>query len=168
MDTRFPGLIRNFPSAKVGDFFMFFDGDDEPSFAMKVTDPGSGSEDLLSFSHPAHPTMTAPTILNGDQFLKKDVMVITGAVLRAASPLTSFRPGVPHGNDPGVVIFVPGAVCIRAWQGQGTVYINIGNGEAIDSRAHAGSMWCDAWEIVQLGDNKETILCSRGKPKASA
>jgi hypothetical protein len=170
MITDFSGQMMQFPNVKLGTFFVSFDDDDHPILAMKTSGDVSGESDgaVLVFTLAVHPSMTPPTILRSDIFRNRDVLVLAEAAIRPMFQLSKLRRGSPSVNFPGPIIIDAQGVFIRAWAGSGTVDVDVKSGAIASSLTHPGSTWVDDWKIVLREQNGESVLCHRGRPKASA
>jgi len=95
MEVRFPGSMTPFPKLEFGEFFLYFDSDDDPASGMKIFDASSQAKHaaVLSFSESAHPSMTPPIILAGDRFQNRDVCLMQNAAFRPPFDVTHFRRG---------------------------------------------------------------------------
>lgn len=175
MHIDFPGKMIPFGQMELGQFFVFFDEDDQPNFAMSivrsvsvgVSQGRTGEIAVLSFSTPVHAAYTPPTVLKAQQFLHRDVLALLDAQFRPVFEIAKLRRGLPSINHPGPVIFAQGHTFIRAWQDTGTIDVDVASGAAVGTR-HEGGTWVEDWAIVLNIRSTECVLCERGKPAASA
>lgn len=176
MHVDFPGKMIPFGQLELGQFFIFFDEDDQPNFAMPIfrsVSVGVVSQDragqeiaVLSFSTPVHASCTPPTVLKAPQFQNRDVLALPDAQFRPILGIAKLRRGLPSINQPGPVIFAQGNTFIRAWQDTGTIDVDVASGAAVDTRHAAGGAWVEDWTIVLNIRSTECVLCERGKPAA--
>jgi hypothetical protein len=175
MRVDFPGKMIPFGQMDVGQFFVFFDEQDQPNFAMPIfrsiatgisQDRAEGQVAVLSFSTPVHATYTPPTVLHAAQFQNRDVLVLPDAQFRPGFGIAQLRRGLPSLNYPGPVIFAEGHTFVRAWHDNRTIDVDVDTGAAIDAR-RAGGAWVEDWTIILNIGSTECVLCARGKPAAS-
>ena len=88
-------------------------------------------------------------------------------IFRPAVEVSKLRRGLPNPYYPGPVIFAGGAAFIRAWEGAGTIDIDLMTGAASISN-HQESIWTDDWVVVLNARTSELLLCERGKSAAAA
>jgi hypothetical protein len=112
MRVDFPGVMMPFSQVAAGDCLLFFtEGAQMPDVGMKVS--VGGSDAVLSFTTPVHPSMTPPTVLYG--FENKQLCVLRDATVRPKYDANGVWCGSPSINRPGPIIFANRVTFIRAW-----------------------------------------------------
>ena len=164
MQIDFPGTMTGFAAVQPGDFFVYFD-DQGSALGMKIYDSSKKTVAVVSFSVAGHPSVTPPTVLEEFQFQNRSVCVVPSAVSRPPFDLNDLRSNSPSLDRPGPIIVGVGGTFIRAYGRSGTIDVDLNTGAAEQSRAHAGSVWIDNWEIVlPSAEGGSHRLCERGKP----
>jgi hypothetical protein len=167
MQVEFPGVMTPFSQVAVGDCCLYFtEGEQKPDVGMKITVEGTAA--LLSLTTAVHPSMTAPTVLQGKLFENSHVCVLRDAKVRPSYDPQRIGKGQLSVNSPGPIIFANRVAYIRAWWNPGTIDVNLSDGSTVRPQSHVDPIWVEDWVVLLPTANGEQVLCQRGKPRATA
>jgi hypothetical protein len=107
--------------------------------------------------------MTVPSVLQRHLFQNRDLLVLENVVFRPSFEIARLRQGSAP-TLPGTVVFANEGVFIKAWQGLGTIDVDLESGAATAAPDYAETFWVEDWKIVLLRGSEEIVLCERGKP----
>lgn len=150
------GEMIDFKDLQEGQPFVCY-LDKDPTTAIKASYGAGKAAGVVSFSHAAHPSMSAAIRFDPTVFTNRSVLALKDASFRTPCDLAQWHHGTPKLDRPRSVMLGTGsAIWVRTYNRLGIV--DVTSGLLQQAHARPEQLWTEHWQIVINGYNGEEIV----------